>query len=276
MKKYWKRILLVFAVILIVPIGINFILLCPTITDVVGDNTTWLMFWGSYLSAIISSVIALFVLYSQLIQNQKENEANRNANRTENEQNRNLQLSILTYQQEQEWLNMFRKSAAEYIMLYSYNDLVDVANIARKDPYKAFYLLKDLFTRAGKADMNLAFIQRINDLFQKLDNDKTTLFCFYNEVLDDIQALLTIRIGNLEMPLKEGLNPVYNISKDMHEIINRVIKECPNDTIVNQFNTAIMTRIKIIEECEEKLREWFCKYIHLEQIRINNILNIKI
>ena len=254
------------------PIALNFILLSRARTSVIGDETTWLMFWSNYASALITASVTLFVLYRQLVQNQKENDANREANNKANEQNRELQLNILSYQQEQDWLNQFRRVAAEYVALYSYNDLVDVANVARKDPYKAFYLVKDLFTRAGKADLNLAFIQRESNSFQKLNQDKTTLFVFYNQVLDELQILLSLRIDKPKISLKRGLSTVKGLSEDMLNIINQVIAECPNASITDQFNTAIMARIKLIETCEEKLRDWFYEYIHHEQLRINNIL----
>lgn len=269
LKKYWWVVIIV----IVMPIVVNFILLIPAFLPIVGKNTHWLAFLGGYIGSLISTFGAWLILCCQLKQNHDENKKNRTANKKANEQNRKLQLNILLYQQEQAWLNQFRKAAAEYVSLYSYNDLVDVANIAREEnPYKAFYLVKELFSRAGKADLNLAFIQRESDLFEKLNKDKTTLFVFYNQVLDDLQILLTIRISNPEVSLKDGRNTVNGLSDDMQNIIDQTIEECPQDNIKNQFNTAIMTRIRLIETCEEELRTRFNEYINLEQTRINSIL----
>lgn len=237
-------------------------------------SSAWLSFWGGYLGSVIMAGITLYVLEQQLSQNHNENSQNRNNNKNENISNRELQLKILTFQQEQLWLDKFRQSAGHYLEIYSYNDLVEVSNIARKDPYKAFFMVKDLFSRAGKADLELAFIQRNSELFSKIDIDKTKLFIFYNDVLGDIQSLLTIRINDENITLSEGLHTLSNITEDMREIILRILKELPNDSIVNQFNAAILTRIKLVEKCEEKLRDWFCKYIIEEQSRINNILKM--
>ena len=96
LKKYWYWVLL----ILLAPIAINFILLIPVFLPIAGDDKTWLAFWGSYSSALITSMITLFVLYRQLMQNQKENEENRKTNKEENEKNRQLQLRVLKHQQE--------------------------------------------------------------------------------------------------------------------------------------------------------------------------------
>lgn len=235
-------------------------------------SSAWLSFWGGYLGSGIMAGITLFVLDRQLKENHKENEDNRLANYEANETNRKLQLNILSYQQEQEWLNQFRKAAIDYVSLYSYNDLVDVANVARKDPYAAFYMIKDLFTRAGKAELELSFIQRYSESFIKINKNKTILFIYYNDVLGDIQSILTIRIEDEHKTLKDGYTSLNDLTDDMRTIILRICEEMPDDTIENQFNAAIMNRIQPIKLCEEKLRNWFCEYIHAEQIRIVNIL----
>ena len=49
----------------------------------------WMTSWGGYLGAVISSAIAFVILYIQRRDNEKQNE-----------DNRQLQLNILIYQQE--------------------------------------------------------------------------------------------------------------------------------------------------------------------------------
>ncbi len=236
-------------------------------------SSAWLSFWGGYLGSVIMAGVTLHVLEQQLSQNHNVNVQNRNNNKVENKSNRELQLNILLFQQEQQWLDKFRQVAVNYLEIYSYNDLVDVSNIARKDPYKAFYMVKDLFSRAGKADLELSFIQRNSELFNKIDTDKTLLFIFYNEVLGDIQSLLSIRIDDENATLSDRFQSLSDITEDMRNIIIQILKELPDDSIENQFNTAILTRIKLVKNCEDKLRDWFCEYIKEEQYRINNILN---
>ena len=72
-NKYWWWIL----VILILPFAINFILLIPTFTKIVGDNTTWLSFWGSYLGSIISAGVAFVILHIQRKDTNAQNANNR-------------------------------------------------------------------------------------------------------------------------------------------------------------------------------------------------------
>lgn len=56
-------------VILALPFLINCLILKPTPSqfEVVGDGQTWLMFWGSYLGAIISAVVAFAILLVQCV-----------------------------------------------------------------------------------------------------------------------------------------------------------------------------------------------------------------
>jgi len=54
LKKYWWCFLLA---LIVVPIILNFVLLIPAFTDIVGNNTTWLNFFGSLIGALASFVM---------------------------------------------------------------------------------------------------------------------------------------------------------------------------------------------------------------------------
>ena len=83
-KKYWWVAL----IILLLPITLNFILLIPSFTTIVGDEIVWLSFWGGYLGAIISTATAFIILYIQQKENKSENKKNRTDNETQNDLNR--------------------------------------------------------------------------------------------------------------------------------------------------------------------------------------------
>lgn len=70
-KKYWYLFCIC---ILLIPIIINFLLLIPAVTPIVGTNTDWLRFWSSYLGLIIAIIIPTTVCYFSL----KENRIARN------------------------------------------------------------------------------------------------------------------------------------------------------------------------------------------------------
>lgn len=69
--KYKRIVILVFVVIVVVPILLNCILVQPRFCDnIIGNDETWLTFWGSYLGSIVAILIPLYALYKQ-IQNDK-------------------------------------------------------------------------------------------------------------------------------------------------------------------------------------------------------------
>lgn len=54
LKKYWWCFLVA---LIAVPIGLNFILLIPAFTPIVGDNQIWLSFIGTLIGALASFVM---------------------------------------------------------------------------------------------------------------------------------------------------------------------------------------------------------------------------
>ena len=93
-KQYWWIALIIMGA----PIVLNYLVFTPSCEQSTGDLKDWISFWGSYLSAIISSMIAFAILVIQRKDNQIENRKNRNNNHIENENNRQLQLNVLEYQ----------------------------------------------------------------------------------------------------------------------------------------------------------------------------------
>ena len=68
LKKYWVISLMI---ALLTPIILNFILLIPAFTNIVGTETDWLEFWGTYLSAIASFAM-VFITWKTLEQNREQ------------------------------------------------------------------------------------------------------------------------------------------------------------------------------------------------------------
>ncbi len=105
MKK--RHYFLIFLAIIASPIIVDFILYrnnpisewLPT----VGYPNEWIGFWGSYIGAIISGLIALYVLYHTI---------------TENAKIRETQVKTIKYTQQQTWLDNLRQQViSNYNML---------------------------------------------------------------------------------------------------------------------------------------------------------------
>lgn len=56
-KKYWWCFIIA---LIVVPIALNFILLVPAVTPIVGDNQTWLSFIGTLIGALASFAMIFF------------------------------------------------------------------------------------------------------------------------------------------------------------------------------------------------------------------------
>lgn len=110
--------------VLIAPVLLNFIILMPAFSPIVGKDTDWLSFHGSYIGSVIASLITLYVLYKQLQNNHEENEKTRRDNQAINEKNRQLQLDILKYEQEKQWLQEIRTACLNNIYSYNHNDVL--------------------------------------------------------------------------------------------------------------------------------------------------------
>ncbi|HGH1669877.1 TPA: hypothetical protein ACJHMI_001342 [Bacillus cereus] len=66
-KSYWKKIFIVFTIAVITPIIIGLVLNIPTGYLTIGDENSWVSFYGSYTGGIIGGIVALIIASSQLI-----------------------------------------------------------------------------------------------------------------------------------------------------------------------------------------------------------------
>ncbi len=269
LKQYWWAI----AVIILAPVVLNCVLQIPAFVRIVGDNTDWLTFWGSYLGGIISTLTALFILYKTLQQNHEENEKNREANELANENNRKLQIRILEYQQQMQWLNLFRQASAEYVQLYNTNDLIAVANVFMVDPNVAHNMLKPLFDRANICDTKLAYWCKADEKSKELMGKISPKFKQYNEVLQDIQQIVTFRKSypTATFDYLVALMPTLILSQTMKDKIAQV-STLQSSEAAQPFVGVIMARIYDIQNYMVEIQSLLYNYIHSEQARIDKIL----
>ena len=127
LKEYWW----VIAIIVATPPLLNFVLSIPAFCRIVGVDTDWLSFYGGYIGAVITSLITLYVLYKQLMQNHKENDANRA-----------LQLKIFQYEQKRQWLSEMRRACFNNLISYNANDLREIRNAIRFNSNAEYILNK--------------------------------------------------------------------------------------------------------------------------------------
>ena len=267
MRYRWTIIITI--IVASVPIALNFILLLPSFTSIVGNNTEWLSFWSGYISA----AVAFIILHIQRMDNKQQIENNRKENKRENEENRNLQLNTLKYQQEMQWLNMFRQVSVEYVSAYTYNDLVHSINVMRENPKDAFNILGRLLERLAKCDTNLTYIGMRGKDRRKLYDICASFFILYNDVVDDVQNMMVYLI-NTKSPTFEAFcvdSANFQITESMKNIISFVATK-KDLNMAERFNNVAMNRIKAIEKPATDIRDIFASYITEEQKRVDEIL----
>lgn len=155
-KKYWWAIL----IILILPVAINFALLVPAFSPIVGEDTDWLAFWGGYLGALVSAGVAFIILSVQFKQNQDENNTNRE-----------LQKNVLKHQLKTQWLADLKIKLIDYYNAFHYIDL-----------YKVCVLMKDL-----KETDRVFCMKKIDNCWSDKDNATKHLQMLFSSKTDEIE-----------------------------------------------------------------------------------------
>lgn len=258
-KKYWWGILIaVFA-----PIVINYILLIPTIGPVVGDNTHWLSFWGSYLAALIPSAGAFLILYLQ-----------REDNHQENEQNRQLQINILKYQQEMQWLNEKKGILIDFALSLNKDDLIELSNkiAANQDIMPD---IKNLLANLVKNDSRVGFmrVSEKTERFKEFNTKRQSAFNIHRDALLDLQE---INILFMRTPVAQRVPVLQNRLQQgvIHSGLRDIIFSYPFESVFLQQNPAEIS-IKLIATLPDLLedtRKVALDYVKSEEERLAKLL----
>lgn len=273
-KRYWYYVLL----ILFVPIAINYLLLIPVFSPIVGDDKTWLAFWGNYSSALITSTITLFVLYRQLMQNQKENEANRKINREENERNRETQYKLMQYQIASQNLHLFKESCIELCKVYNYNTFVEICNLFVQNSLNPMPLINKVFSKKINAErLFLMNIIQGNDAqsshkINRLMDEAEHVQEFYVTTLLDLQAITSYLNLSKEFIKSHILKDVH-ASEQLKKIIIDNFASLDTTDKKKWLNTILNKRMDNIDSHFNEVLWDLISEIYLdEKKRINKIL----
>lgn len=175
LKKYWWII----AISLFAPIAINYILLIPAFCPVVGTNIDWLSFFGSYIAAIIPALGAFIILFVQREDNHKENESNRQ-----------LQINVLKYQQEMQWLNENRSIVLDFVLSLNRNDLKELSEklAIGQDVMPG---IKSLLARLVENDSRVGFMRVSEETpnYHEFNSMRMAAFDIYRDTILDLQEI---------------------------------------------------------------------------------------
>ena len=226
-KKYWW----VLPFILLLPFVINFILLIPAFSPIVGENTDWLSFWGGYLGAIISAGVAFAILYIQRKDNEKQYETNRK-----------LQLDILLYQQEMQWFNELKLKSIEYHNAFDQNDIIKLCNLIHKNKKETIQEAEDLIKILVNNNNKVSFAFEFLFSRERDEEEKNILLTLqkynlaYQALICDVQFVVRI------LKKHEDPNQLF-LYIDDYRNENRIPQITENRLvdIINNFNNFFLT-----------------------------------
>lgn len=226
----------IFVIALLLPIGINALYLVSTDYEILYRPSEWTIFWGSYLGTIISAGVAFAILYIQRKDNKEENENNRKNDETQNENNRQLQLNILNYQQEKQWLKELKAKCIDYYNAFDQNDIIDLCNLINKNTPDALLEAKQLVNYL--IDRNNKVIFALEFHFSKMkDKEEIRLLSvlnnynlIYKALIYDVQYLIRRLQKDAE---------VYSLYAEIDEYEKRnLIPQVTDNRIVTILNTT--------------------------------------
>ena len=285
-KEYFIQLLLIIAT----PLIINTLMVQPILFPITGDSSSWLSFWGSYIGAVLSSAIALYILYKQNQQNHTENIANRN-----------LQLSVIKYNQELDKLRDLRTALVDFQASFDYLEINNIASkfidghYGEEERARLKYLVRDIDEKGFKATLLLDLmsssnsVNEFNLVYNKIYNRYGLILGDFSSFLDLMQDLPQSK-AEKRAYIEKQLNVWETYDKQQEEkvinkisgftppkSINEIIKSHGNyENIEEEASNIVKERLlETIEDSslKENLKKCIQKILSEEQNRIYTILS---
>lgn len=284
-KKYWWLLLLIF----VTPMVMNIIMIQPILFPIAGNDSSWLGFWGSYTGSILSSSIAIYILYKQQNQNHKENE-----------DNRKLQLSVIEYNHELEKLRDLRSALIDFQVSFDYIEITKIAerfidgHYGEEEYIRLKNLMRDIDEKSFKATTILDLIsssvaiRSFNLSYNKIYNSYCLIiddfFAFF-DLLKDLPKNKAERNYYVKQNLKSWQLVNNQHKQTTEKIQNFVNQRSFYDIIVelDSYNDLDKLAPDIVKErlletlkdsaLKEELKEIIAKILIEEQKRIYKILH---
>lgn len=285
-KEYFIQLLLIIAT----PLIINTLMVQPILFPITGDSSSWLSFWGSYIGAVLSSAIALYILYKQ---NQQ--------NHTENIVNRNLQLSVIKYNQELDKLRDLRTALVDFQASFDYMEITNIASkfidghFGEEERARLKYLVCDIDEKGFKATLLLDLmsssnsVNEFNLVYNKIYNRYGLILGEFSSFLDLMQDLPQNK-SEKRSYIEEHLKYWEIYDKQQKEIvINKIPEFTPQKSISEiikshgnyeniEEEASDIVKERLLEtikdsSLKENLKECIQNILSEEQNRIYTILN---
>lgn len=230
--RYIKKYIIQLLLIIVTPLIINTLMVQPMLFPITGDSSSWLGFWGSYIGAVLSSAIALYILYKQNQQNHIENITNRN-----------LQLSVIKYNQELDKLRDLRTALVDFQASFDYLEITNIASkftdghFDEEERMRLNYLVRDMGEKEFKAILLLDLIpksdsvKKFNSIYNKLYNSYSLILGDFSSFLDLMQDLPQTK-AEKRTYIEERLSVWDTYDKQQKEmVLNKIPEFSPQKSI---------------------------------------------
>jgi hypothetical protein len=266
----------VFIVIVVVPIGLNYLIPIENkYFSVIGNESTWFSFWSVYSGAVISGLITLFVLFKTLKQNQT-NYINQKANSERlNREQKNFQLNLFEYQEKRRWLMELKSKLERDTEILDFSNIVSLthqisivnSNIELTDKIHLLgkrikgtgISLKILYTDGFNSKESKAYEANCNELISVLIRiiDGFSSYLVQLEVsaetkerINNAKDIESLEVSDLAFSREKGLS---DLSAKRREIINKVEEGKPEFELKNE--KLLSSMMELIKFEEEQIKE---------------------
>lgn len=268
-------VLVIVVFIVLFPILLNLTETTQSLVHIAGEPNDWIQFWGSYAGSLITSGIALVILFMQMKQNHQENERNR---------------KLQQYQQKMQWLNDMRTACIENIYSYNVNDLIQAANTMQgsvPNLYEAYKHTDAILFKLATTDTKVAFIGENHFDYQKdFHKKRGDSYKEYYAVVYDFKAVIaqTINVvnesnkNNIKKNAKDYWDDLLKKIDDMLDVSSKIkerLKKHDYEESVDISLNLCNVIIKYLDDCKnyfEEVREFTQSYLNKEQKKIKETL----
>ena len=134
-QKSKKAIWFVVAIVIIIaiPFVLNALIQLPRFTEIVGGETDWLAFHGSYIGAIVGAGISFVIMYLTLKYYQKAD----------------------NYRDKMAWLDDFRRMCVDFISAFNVSNVISIIDELPIDVSKSYKHCKEYMNQLMKEDVKL-------------------------------------------------------------------------------------------------------------------------
>lgn len=215
--KYWRVLLL----IIVLPVIVNLIIICPSFFKIGGNPNDWLIFFGGYIGCIVSASASFIILYKTISSNEKENYANRQ-----------LQVNVLTAELAQSRLNDIRNIVSRLICAYESEDLILVASSLEHDSQPILQIIKRIGTsvRVENTNLRLALNAMNDDISKSFLKEVDNFYLTFREMIIELVWMAEYSLSNVQYDEwdNENMNvSAKQIEEDVTDFLNRRLEEYP-------------------------------------------------